>query len=188
MADDFTLKWDAQNQQLFGEDPATGDRVAVPFESINADSVNTGRANIDESGLTAFPSSDQPIDTSTDAQIQINTATHDPASELDAANNKVVIANDGTFAISGAARYNEDANWSTGDRMSANFRLNGSLLNQPYYNKSGTDFETAVIPAINIQLTAGDEITFHTEQISGAQQTLAGGAKHRTYLSVTRVG
>jgi len=46
MADDFTLKWDAQNQQLFGEDPATGDRVAVPFETINADSVNTASATI----------------------------------------------------------------------------------------------------------------------------------------------
>jgi len=35
MADDFTLKWDAQNQELYGEDPSTGDRIPVPFDSVN---------------------------------------------------------------------------------------------------------------------------------------------------------
>jgi len=37
MADDFTLKWDAQNQELYGEDPSTGDRIPVPFDSVNTD-------------------------------------------------------------------------------------------------------------------------------------------------------
>jgi len=37
MADDFTLKWDAQNQELYGEDPSTGDRIPVPFDSVNID-------------------------------------------------------------------------------------------------------------------------------------------------------
>jgi len=41
MADDFTLKWDAQNQELYGEDPSTGDRIPVPFDSVNINSVNT---------------------------------------------------------------------------------------------------------------------------------------------------
>lgn len=37
MADDFQLKWDAQNQQLYGEDPDTGETVPIPFDSVSTD-------------------------------------------------------------------------------------------------------------------------------------------------------
>ena len=37
MTDDFILKWDEQNQQLFGEDPDTGDKIPVPIESLSTE-------------------------------------------------------------------------------------------------------------------------------------------------------
>ena len=49
MTDDFILNWDEQNQQLFGEDPDTGDKIPVPIESIS-----TEKAEITGSGVSEF--------------------------------------------------------------------------------------------------------------------------------------
>lgn len=36
MTDDFILKWDAQNEQLIGEDPETGNTIPIAFDEITA--------------------------------------------------------------------------------------------------------------------------------------------------------
>ena len=52
MTDDFILKWDEQNQQLFGEDPDTGDRTPIPFEAINTEELTVGNSvELEDTGL-----------------------------------------------------------------------------------------------------------------------------------------
>lgn len=51
MADDFTLKWDATEEQLYGENPDTGDRVPVPFESVNTDEQTINQSITDPTGF-----------------------------------------------------------------------------------------------------------------------------------------
>ena len=45
------LKWDEQNQQLFGEDPDTGERIPVPFESVSADDVQVDNAPTEDTDV-----------------------------------------------------------------------------------------------------------------------------------------
>lgn len=55
MTDDFILKWDAQQEQLYGEDPDTGNRVPVPIEDLDvSDTVNTDQIDNDGSGSVDF--------------------------------------------------------------------------------------------------------------------------------------
>lgn len=39
MADDFELKWDGQNEKLYGKDPATGNTIPIPFGELTSPSV-----------------------------------------------------------------------------------------------------------------------------------------------------
>ena len=50
MADDFNLTWDAQNEQLYGVDPDTGDKIPIPLESVSTDDQIISQSYTDPTG------------------------------------------------------------------------------------------------------------------------------------------
>lgn len=45
MSDDFILKWNSTDGQLYGEDPDTGDRIPIPLDSISTENVENSSLN-----------------------------------------------------------------------------------------------------------------------------------------------
>jgi hypothetical protein len=45
MSDDFILKWNSIDEQLYGEDPDTGDRIPIPLDSISTENVENSSLN-----------------------------------------------------------------------------------------------------------------------------------------------
>jgi uncharacterized protein YunC (DUF1805 family) len=163
--------------------------------SQNIDSLTTGKASIAEVAGRASKvgGSTQSVSDNTITQVALDAVEVESSAadvvEVDLANNKIIIKEDGDYLVSGAVRYNDNANWSSGDPLEARVDVAGQIeavQNLPSV-ASPTTYMTPQATAIVTVSSSPVDVILEAFQNSGASAGVA-SSRQDTHLNVGRLG
>jgi hypothetical protein len=146
---------------------------------VHAQDIN--RANV---GSRAWSGVDQDIPSGTQRRVEFNTISYDNRGEFNTDIGRFVPNQQGMY------RVNSTLQWSINNPDQAEVGsfivINGSQHAGTFYQTSGPErFSTSV--SDTMPLAAGDTVEIHTQQTTGSSMTI-NGARHRTWVTITRVG
>ena len=175
-------------------EPAEGQEVEYtgPDRGTDAirDSVNTERASISNVAADLSLGDSQEIDEGSFAQLELNDikTEHSDVLVADPSNNKIVVQQSGTFAISARCRF---LSLESGDDVRVRINVNGASIDRLDDERQDLDGDKErfqlLFPKVESDLSSGDEITMEARFENGTEGTRLVQSDH-TFLSVGRSG
>lgn len=177
--------------QADGSDGSSTEQNREPDIEVgraDADVVSTDRASIAQVVATVYPTSNQSLASATGETLAFDSIEDEDANVIDAdtASNQLTVQKSGTYLTMASVQWGADTGWSTGDAISLQPRINGSIVDNGTYRKVSTNRETIQTTYIS-RLAQNDTIDYRVEQNSGTSQTIR-GFQNTTRLSVIRIG
>lgn len=128
------------------------------------------------------------IASGTGTTVNFDTTDYDKAFGVTAntGNTRFDITQDGTYRVKSAVLWNSDANWSDGDGIQIQIRINGANEIREQKRKVSTSNQSISVSGI-IDCSAGDNVEVRVLQDSGNSQTVV-ASDSLSWFDISRVG
>jgi len=137
---------------------------------------------VGELGSAAYSSTDQTIPTGSVTRIELDTEIYDDEGELDLANNRIVVNEDGRYLLQGRVM---SADVGAGNRIVLMLYAGGIRVDRWQIGSTGMDEHAYV--GETVELVAGDAVYLNFYQNSGGDLTVYGN-REDTWLAVNKLG
>jgi hypothetical protein len=135
-------------------------------------------------GARASQSSDQTIASGTTTQITLGSTVHDDASLVELANDRITADEFGRYQIKGLVTMNSP---SSGTIIDVTIQVNGSTTLKNNDSSSGDRSQFIVNVEGTVNLSDGDNVTFHVKHDEGADLSTV-SSSFNVYLAVEKLG
>ena len=161
----------------------------------NLGSVNTDEASIGNVAAVLVADTDDQQDIPHDTLTKIDygrTASpgieHGEIFDADTDNNEITVLESGTYGVSAFIRWRNDSEWSTGDELRMEIKINGSSEYFIEDRKVGTERQGQRLPSIPLELDANDTVDIRVQQDSGEPQEIETRFDQTARFGVWRAG
>lgn len=191
-----TAKDNRQNFLMEGDGAILTGCKSIDTGSVSVEDDFTGavyaqvNGNVQREGVGLYNlSSDQTIANDETTTVEFDDIDEEDESiiSFDTSNNEATINADGRYQIYCVYQFLGDSEWTTGDEIIGQVRINGSTTLQVDNRKVGDERQSGDM-LFKTKLSPDDTVSVRVRQDSGVSQTLRSASGVTTKLQITKVG